>query len=69
MTGRTVFLLYLLQRISRQVVPKVREGISELVPIDSTGPIAVEMSENSLPIGYVFPKTCELYIAEFSMGA
>lgn len=45
---------------ARLNVPKLPQSRVELLPVDGTGPITVEMTENILPILDIFPETCEL---------
>jgi hypothetical protein len=59
--GLTVFVLEKGQEARWQPVSEIPEGLRQLVSVNRTGSIPVKVPENTLPVGYVLPKSRELY--------
>ena len=57
----TVLLLEKGEERGREVVPKLPQGVGELVPVDGPRSITVEVLEGLLPVHDVFPETLELW--------
>lgn len=46
-----------------EVVPELREGVTEFVAVDGAGAVAVKVLEDVLPVFDVLPQTGELKLA------
>ena len=60
--ARTIFPLEEVQQRGREVVPELRQGLLQLVPVDGPRAVAVEVAEDILPVFDVLPEAGELCV-------